>query len=217
MPLLTDIRNALSYLFRGELRELLFRLRVHFSRIDFSYASVGELGLSAERSHDYRHSGGIHLEYVLDQMGITRDDAIVDFGAGKGGALATFAKYPFSKVTGVELLPGLVAIAEENFKILGISNVTMVAGDAADFTELEEYTYFYFYSPFPRSVMGAVLNNIRTSLRKSPRCVHIIYCNPEFHDLLDTASPFCRTGEYYHRQLRLPIYVYSNCHGDTRR
>jgi len=217
MPLVTDIRNALSYLLRGEFKEFLFRLRVHFSKIDFRYASVNELGLSADRSHDYRHSGGIHLEHVLDRLHITQSDAIVDFGSGKGGALATFAKYPFSKITGVELLPELVAIAAENFRILGISNVTMVVSDAADFTELDEYTYFYFYSPFPRSVMGSVLANIQTSLRNVPRCAHIIYCNPEFHDLVEAVSPFCKTGEHHHRQLRLPIYVYSNSHDDTCR
>jgi len=210
MPILTDVRNALAFLWRGEFKELLFRLRVYFSKIDFHYASVKELGLSADRSHDYRHSGGIHLENVLNSLQITQEDAIVDFGSGKGGALVTFAKYPFSKITGVELLPELVAIAEQNFRLLHISNVTMVVSDAADFTDLDEYTYFYFYSPFPRSVMAAVMHNIQSSLLKKPRGVYLIYCNPEFHDLVEKESPFCKTAEFHHRQLRLPIYVYSN-------
>lgn len=210
MPICTDVKNALAFLCRGEFKEFLFRLRVHFSKIDLRYASVHELGLSADRSHDYRHSGGIHLENVLNHLNITHDDAIVDFGSGKGGALVTFAKYPFSKITGVELLPDLVAIAERNFKILNISNVTMVVSDAADFTDLGEYNYFYFYSPFPRSVMASVIHNIQDSLLKQPRRVHLIYCNPEFHDLLEQNPPFRMTGEFYHDQLRLPIYVYSN-------
>ena len=210
MPIFTDVRNALAFLCRGEFRELLFRLRVHFSKIDLRYASVRELGLSADRSHDYRHSGGIHLENVLNGLNITREDAIVDFGSGKGGALITFAKYPFAKITGVELLPELAAIAEQNFKILKISNVTMVVSDAAEFTDLDDYTYFYFYSPFPRNVMAAVLHNIQSSLLEKPRGVHLIYCNPEFHDILDGDTPFHKTGEFYHHQLRLPIYVYSN-------
>lgn len=210
MPILTDVKNALAFLCRGEFKEFLFRLRVRFSKIDLSYASVKELGLSADRSHDYRHSGGIHLENVLNHMDITHEDAIVDFGSGKGGALITFANYPFSKITGVELLPELVAIAEQNFKILNISNVTMVVSDAAAFTDLDVYNYFYFYSPFPRNVMAAVLHNIQSSIVKKPRFVHLIYCNPEFHDIVEKDSPFQKTGESYHHQLHHPIYVYSN-------
>jgi SAM-dependent methyltransferase len=210
MPILTDVKNALAFLCRGEFRELLFRLRVHFSKIDLKYASVNDLGLPPDRSHDYRHSGGIHLENVLDSLNITREDAIVDFGSGKGGALITFAKYPFSKILGVELLPELIAIAENNFRILNISIVTMVKSDATEFSDLDEYNYFYFYSPFPGNVMGAVMQNIKSSILKKPRCVHLIYCNPEFHDILVTDSPFRKTREFYHRQLNLPIYLYSN-------
>lgn len=210
LPLLTDIKNALAFLRRGEFKEFLFRFRVHFSKIDLRYASVQELGLSTDRSHHYAHSGGINLEKVLNSLNISREDAIVDFGAGKGGALITFARYPFAKITGVELSPELAAIAEKNFKILNIPNVTMVVKDAADFTELDEYNYFYFFNPFPRSVVAAVIQNIHSSLSQRPRTVHLIYCNPEFHDILEQDSLFLKTGEFYHRQLCLPVFVYSN-------
>ena len=210
MPILTDIKNALDFLRRGEFKELLFRFRVYFSKIDLRYASVNELGLSADRSHDYAHSGGVNLENVLNTLNITRKDAIVDFGSGKGGVSITFAKYPFAKITGVELMPELVAIAKQNFKILNISNVTTVVSDAADFTDLDAYNYFYFYSPFPRNIMASVMHNIQSSLLKKPRVMHLIYCNPEFHDLVEHDSSFHKTGEFYHHQLHHPIYVYSN-------
>lgn len=210
MPLLTDIRNALGFVRRGEFGELLFRLKVHFTGIDLGYASVRELGLSPERSHDYRHSGGVALEKVLDSLGITDQDGIVDFGSGKGGALITFAKYPFARITGVELMAELIATARRNLVILGIGKVDMVQSDAAKFRELECYNYFYFYSPFPEPVMKAVLDNIRGSLEKRPRRVHLIYCNPEFHQAVVAAPPFCKSGEWFHAQLRLPIYVYCN-------
>jgi tRNA1(Val) A37 N6-methylase TrmN6 len=210
MPIINDVKNALAFLCRGEFKEFLFRLRVYFSSIDLSYVSVHELGLSTDRSHHYAHSGGINLENVLNHLEITQKDAIVDFGSGKGGVLITFAKYPFAKITGVELLPELAAIAERNLKILNISNVTIVISDAADFTDLDEYTYFYFYSPFPRSVMADVMYNIQSSLLKNPRSAHLIYCNPEFHDVVENNSPFRKTEEFYHHQLHHPIYVYSN-------
>ena len=210
MPILNDIKNALGFVRRGEFMELLFRFRVYFSGIDLRYASTEELGLPAKRGYHYAHSGGVNLERVLDHLRIVEEDAIVDFGSGKGGALITFAKFPFSKITGVELLPELAAIAEQNFKILNISNVTIVVSDATEFTDLDADNYFYFYSPFPRPVMAAVLRNIQASLGKKPRCAHLVYCNPEFHDVVESDSPFHKTGEFFHRQLRHPIFVYSN-------
>jgi SAM-dependent methyltransferase len=210
MPILTDIRNALAFLRRGEWGELLFRLRVYFGKVDLTYASVRELGLQPGRSHDYRHSGGIHLERILDSLKINSRDAIVDFGSGKGGALITFAKYPFSRITGVELLPELVTIARRNLKILKIANVQMVISDAALLTDLDDYTHFYFYSPFPRSVMAAVMVNLKESLFRRPRRAFIIYCNPEFHDTVITDSPFVKLREFRHQSLGLPVYLYSN-------
>ena len=210
MTILNDVNNALVFLRRGEIKEFLFRLRVYVQKIDLRYASVNELGLSADKSHHYAHSGGVHLEKVLNSLNITADDAIVDFGSGKGGALITFAKYPFKKISGVELLPDLVAIAEQNFKKLNISNVTMIVSDAADVTDLDAYNYFYFYSPFPRSVMAIVMHNIQSSTLNKPRTVHLIYCNPEFHDLVEKDSPFRKTEEFYHHQLHHSIYVYCN-------
>lgn len=210
MAILNDVKNALAFLCRGEFKELIFRFRVYFSKIDLRYASMNELGLSVDRSHHYAHSGGINLEHVLSALEITPADAIVDFGSGKGGALVTFAKYPFSRVTGVELLPELVAIAEQNLKILKITNVTMIVSDAAEFTDLDDYNYFYFYSPFPRPVMAAVVQNILTSLKAKPRRMRLIYCNPEFRDIVENGTPFRKAEEFYHHQLRHPIYVYSN-------
>jgi len=187
--MLYDIKNALGILKRGEYREFLFRLRVRFQKIDLRYASLNDLGFSADRSFHYAHSGGIHLEKVLNSLRITPGDAIIDFGSGKGGALITFARYPFSKITGIELMPELVAIAEQNLRKLHISNVTMAISDAADFVDLDGYNYFYFYSPFPSNVMLEVMHNIMASLRNNPRIVHLIYCNPEFHGIIETASP----------------------------
>ncbi len=210
MKVLTDLNNGLAFLHRGEFKEFLFRLKVYFKKIDLSYASADTLGLSAERSHAYADSGGTHLEKILNHLNITKEDSIVDFGSGKGGALITFARYPFFKIMGVELLPELVAIAHKNLKILRISTVTMVVSDAAHVTDLNEYTHFYFYSPFPRNVMADVIGNLETSLRLKPRKITIIYCNPEFHDCIVTDTQFSKTNEFHHNRLHHPVYLYSN-------
>jgi hypothetical protein len=207
MSLVTDAKNALLLLFRGEWREFLFRVRVHVQKIDLKNTYLDELDLPEERSHYYANSGGLHLEKVLRDLKITPQDAIVDFGSGKGGALITFARYPFSKIAGVELSPALVAIAEANLRKLNIGTITMTVSDAADFTDLDEYNYFYFFSPFPRSVMAAVIQNICSSMKANPRKTVIIYFNPECHDAVVTGSPFVKVMEFHHHELG--YYVYS--------
>lgn len=208
MSFIVDVKNAVSLLCRGEFREFIFRVRVYLGEIDLRNASTDDLGLSPDRSHEYSNSGGLHLEKVLRALEIKPQDSIVDFGSGKGGALITFAKYPFSKITGVELSPELTAIAGKNLKKLNIENVNLVVSDAAEFTDLDGYNYFYFFSPFPAGVMRAVVKNIASSLAGKPRNMVIIYFNPEFHDSVVTDSPFVKIKEFHHH--KLSYYIYSN-------
>lgn len=208
MSFFTDAKNALRLLLCGEWREFVFRVRVHVQKIDLRNVYLDELNLREERSHYYANSGGPQLEKVLRDLKITRQDAIVDFGSGKGGALITFGKFPFAEIAGVELSPELAAIAGDNLKKLRIGNVAMTVCDAADFTDLDAYNYFYFFSPFPCSVMSAVMRNICASLGRRPRKAVIIYLNPECHAAVVADSPFVKTMESSHHQLG--CYLYSN-------
>jgi hypothetical protein len=208
MSLIVDAKNVLSLLSRGEWREFVFRVRVHIQKIDLKNTYLDELNLPEERCHYYANSGGLHLDKVLRTLKITPLDAIIDFGSGKGGALITFSRYPFSKIAGVELSPKLVAIAEDNLTKLNIGNIAMTVSDAADFTDLDTYNFFYFFSPFPPAVMGAVIRNICTSLTHKPRKATIIYFNPECHDAVVTDSPFVKINEFNHHELK--YYICSN-------
>jgi tRNA A58 N-methylase Trm61 len=139
---------------------------------------------------------------------ITARDSVVDFGSGKGGALITLSRYPFARIAGVEISPDLVTIAKENLAKLDIRNVTMNVCDAVNFADLDEFNYFYFFSPFPAVVMDTVIRNIRASLTNKPRKATIIYFNPECHDTVVTDSPFVKINEFNHHELK--FYIYSN-------
>ena len=208
MPLTTDLANALSLLARGQWREFVFRIRVHLQKIDLSNTYLDELNLPQERCHYYANSGGPHLEKVLKAMRVTRRDRIVDFGSGKGGALITMSRHPFAKILGVEISAELAAIARKNLEKLSIANVEIAVSDAADFTDLDDYNYFYFFSPFPGNVMGAVIKNVCDSLARVPRKTTIIYFNPEFHESVVSDSPFVKVKELNHHELR--YFIYSN-------
>lgn len=207
MPLTTDLMKAASLLMQGEWREFVFRIRLHLQKIDLKNTYLEELDLPRERCHYYANSGGLHLEKVLRELKIQPKDSIIDFGSGKGGALITMARYPFAKILGVEISPQLAGIATNNFGKLGIRNVGIVVGDAADFTDLDGFNYFYFFSPFPGIVMSAVIRNICDSLARVPRTATIIYFNPEFPEAVVTGSPFVKVGELNHHELGYFIYT----------
>jgi len=185
-----------------------YRLQLLFKRIDLTNVCVDELELSAERAHDYADSGGAALEKIMDSFAVSSKDAIIDFGSGKGGALITLAKYPFGKITGVEISPELVGIAKKNLRKLWIDNVHIKLCDATEFNDLDDFNYFYFFSPFPCPVMQLVIRNITTSLERKPRKVTIIYLNPECHKVIVAGTPFVKQQEFAHPTLR--YYIYSN-------
>ncbi len=189
-----NYRSAIQYcqlLFQADRQAwkyLPYQLKMKMNGIDLRWTSLQESGLSEERSYRYSDSGGPDLEELLDTLMISSSDAVLDLGCGKGGALITLAEYPFARVDGVEISPKLARIAGTNIKKLQISNSTIYCCDAADFTELDSYSYFYMYNPFPREVTLRVLENIQSSLRRRARQVTLVYKNPVFNRLVLNAG-----------------------------
>jgi SAM-dependent methyltransferase len=185
-----NYRSALQHLgllIRGDRqawRYIPYQLKMKARGIDLRWTSLQESGLSEERCYRYSDSGGPDLESLLDTLPILPSDEVLDIGCGKGGALISFAKYPFSRVDGVEISASLAQVARENIQKLKLTHATVHCCDASDFTSLDSYTYFYMYNPFPHHVMASVLQNIRSSLRRRMRRLTLIYKNAVFHELL---------------------------------
>src|SRR5262245_36806814 len=94
-------------------RYLLFTEKIR--GIDIREAEIiKEIHQDLTRNFHYSLSGKRFLEGALKSLPITSDDALLDFGCGKGGALVTFSKYPFRKLAGVELSSELYTIAQHN-------------------------------------------------------------------------------------------------------
>ncbi|MBW2467121.1 MAG: class I SAM-dependent methyltransferase [Deltaproteobacteria bacterium] len=203
MALTRGIKNALLLLWRRDWREFIIRLRISLGQIDLKHDPTET---DTDRTHYYADSGGLAFDKIMASFNITPRDGIVDFGCGKGGILISLSKYPFAKITGVEIDPVLVEIAESNIKKLKIKNVDIRCSDAADFKELHEYNYFYFFDPFPCHVMQEVLHNIEHSVLVQPRKVTIIYLNPQCHYLLASESIFTQKSEMPHFEHKCFIY-----------
>ena len=205
MAITRGIKNALLLLWRREWREFLIRLRISLGHIDLKHDPTET---DSDRTHYYADSGGLAFDKIMANFDITPADAIVDYGSGKGGILISLSKYPFAKITGVEIAPELVEIAISNIRKLKINNVEIECCDAADFKQLQEYNYFYFFDPFPCSIMEDVIDNIKKSILDQPRKVTIIYLNPSCHDIIEAGSILTKTKEVPHFEHK--CFVYSN-------
>jgi SAM-dependent methyltransferase len=186
VKLLAGDRKAWTY--------LPYQIAMKYRRVDLGWKSVRDSGLSEARSHWHSNSGGPDLEKLLESLPISPSDSVIDIGCGKGGAILTLNRYPFARVDGVEISPNLAGVARANLRRMGIQKSKIVACDAADFTDLDLYSYFYMYNPFPEIVMKSVLQHIEESLKRHPRKATLIYKNP-IYDALVLDAGFRKVSE----------------------
>src|SRR5579863_4590016 len=95
------------------------------------------------------------LDALAEQARISLSDfTFVDLGSGKGRTLLMASDYPFRRILGVELLPALHQIAEENLKKYSSESqkcfqLESICADAIDFPFPAEPTLLYLFNPFP--------------------------------------------------------------------
>ncbi len=113
----------------------------------------------------------------------------VDLGSGKGRTLLMASDYPFRRIVGVELLPALHHIAQQNLAQYQSDSqkcftLESICADAGQFSFPAGPLLIYLFNPFPESVLRRVLANLHRTLDENPRAVSIVYHNPELADIL---------------------------------
>lgn len=132
---------------------------------------------------NYSPGMGYPLMDVLDHFVFLKEDAVFDFGCGKGGALLLFQKSGVHKIAGVEYDKPLYDILCDNFIKMGVSAADIINGDAALMrNELDEYNYFFMYHPFVGETFRQVIDNIEESWRRKNRRITLIYSGPYCHE-----------------------------------
>ena len=121
-----------------------------------------------------------------------REFTFIDLGSGKGRTLLMAADYPFRRIVGVELLPELHRVAQENLNQYKSSSqrcftLETICGDARKFTFPPEPTVLYLFNPLPEEGLAQVIANLDRSLREEPRPLYVLYHNP----LLDHVLANC--------------------------
>jgi hypothetical protein len=128
-----------------------------------------------------------------------REFTFIDIGSGKGRALLMAADYPFRRIVGIELLPELHRVANENVgKYKSDAQecfaIDCILGDASEFAFPPEPTVLYLFNPLPESGLVKMSGNLERSLREHPRQVFVLYHNPLLEHVLTRSAAFRRIG-----------------------
>lgn len=148
-----------------------------YGRVDLS-----ELGLAEEERVYYIASNWGIVRKALRHFAIGPDDVFIDIGSGKGRVVLEAARYPFKRVIGVELASELHGIAERNLRRtrqrVRCGAVELVNSDILDYDMPDDVTFVYMFNPFRGAIFRTVIDNLVTSLDRSPRPLHVIYTRP---------------------------------------
>lgn len=141
------------------------------------------------------------------------DDAIFDYGCGKGGALVSFLDYGFTRVGGVEYEPKLYEVLKDNINRLGLEEqVELLYGDAGELREeLDSYNWFYFFLPFDDFIFRKCIKGICGSLDRKKRKVRIISISPYSYACIEETKKFRLTNQFTVDMRQRVVYVYESC------
>lgn len=134
------------------------------------------------------------LETLQQQANLDfRDFTFLDLGSGKGRTLLMASDYPFRRIAGVELLPSLHRIAQENLRQYKSDSqkcfaLESICADATTFPFPDDPLVIYLFNPFPESGMRRVTANLERSLQAYPRAVYVLYHNPLLEYVLSESA-----------------------------
>lgn len=130
----------------------------------------------------YTPIGAACFETVMRHVGASSDDVFLDYGSGKGRAILLAARHRFRKCIGVELSGELCDIARLNLSRsrsrLHCRDIEVIESDATTFQIPSEVSVIFLFNPFVGQVLQRVIDQIRESLRASPRELRIAYIYP---------------------------------------
>ncbi len=195
-----SVFRACSAFFQTAIGSLPSRRRLRFDDLDYDFEHAvdttrsnlrfGTRFLTAFADAPYVATEPWLFEQIMRALPIDFGNfTFVDIGSGKGRALLLAAPYGYRRVMGVEFMPELHRVAEENILTFAASHpqapqIQSLSMDAREFQFPEDPLVVYLFNPFPEAVFAAVLTHLRKSRQAKPRPVFIAYRSPESEKLL---------------------------------
>lgn len=142
-----------------------------------------------ENNHHYQGASYYVLHQVFTEMNkFPHQYSFIDYGCGKGRAMIVAAKEGFKNVSGIDLAEELCIVATKNIEIVAkrfpATTFSVFHANATSYQSIDSFDVFYFFNPFGRQVMSAVVEQIKLSQERKPRVIYAIYINPQFFDCL---------------------------------
>jgi hypothetical protein len=143
------------------------------------------------------------LRWVLDSWAADKthpgisDYSFVDLGCGKGRAVMLASEFGFRVIIGVELHPGLAAIARRNLARWKQDRknrcpVEILRQEATEFVFPPGACLLYLFNPFATPVVERLIERIEADFATRSGLLDLVYFNPEAEDLLDAHPGFTR-------------------------
>jgi hypothetical protein len=160
-------------------------------RVDTTGATVGWRDRLLGLLHSpYQATDPALFQKMLASVDIDfRDFVFIDIGSGKGRTLLMASDHPFRRIVGVELLPELHRVAQENIgKYKSDSQrcfaIESICADAWEFVFPPEPTVLYLFNPLPETGLVKMLANLEVSWREHGRPTFVLYHNPVLEHVL---------------------------------
>lgn len=154
-------------------------------RVDTTSATVGWRDRLLGQFHSaYQPTEPALFKDMMASLKIDfREFTFIDVGSGKGRVLLMAADYPFRRIVGIELLPALNRVAQQNLNAYKSNSqrcftLETIRGDAREFVFPTEPILLYLFNPLPESALSEVMANLDRSLKQFPRVVYLLYHNP---------------------------------------
>jgi SAM-dependent methyltransferase len=174
-----------------------FRKRqVQFPDLSWKEADTREMSAHKD-AHANQFSSFYIIEKAFHKIPLPASEiSMLDIGCGCGRAMVVGMKNRFKKVSGVELDPDALFLAERNCQHMfrhGFKTPYELKGADASNCRIPEGTnVIYLFNPFGIKTMHDVVENITRQIKDWKTDIYIIYYNPVYEDTFITNPIFRR-------------------------
>ena len=196
-------------------RYIIFAFQYYFIEkprgLDFSMRDLEIPEGSGKSVHGYSKTNEKHLENIFQRLPFMQGLSLLDVGCGKVVVLKEAAKYPFDKVSGIDINPKLISIAKKNMRRLHLDKkIVCEEINTLEFQNYGSYNVFFFFNPFDGEILDRVIDKIIEDTYVMQKRIYIIYHNPVFKNVIEKKGIFTLKHKLYDtlKQYETHIYTY---------